>query len=82
MREFQGDRVIVYKHAPTGERELSWVMTMVRVVEPDKQALHLTNRESKRCKPDWPLTQALFDALRPAGQNKHQAKWEITVKSK
>lgn len=79
--EHQGDRVLVFKNTGA-ELALVHVLTMVNVVHLDKRELHLTNRESKTGKPDWVLTQALFDHFRPAGENKEQAKWAVTVKGK
>lgn len=76
MRDYQGDRVLLFRHGV-----LAHVMTVVRVVHPDKQELHLTNRECKSHKPDWPLTQALFDHFKPAPANAEQAKWQLSVKT-
>ncbi len=86
--EYQGDRVLVLKHRQIDslqvgtEQALAYVLTIVNVVNADNRTLYLTNRDSKTHKPDWPLTQALFDHLRPAGENKEQAKWALTVKGK
>jgi hypothetical protein len=79
--EHQGDRVLVFKNNGV-DLAMVHVLTMVNVVELDRRVLHLTNRESKSSKPDWVLTQALFDHFRPAGENKEQAKWAVTVKGR
>ncbi len=79
--EYQGDRVMVFKHQGA-ELVRAHVLTIVNVVNIDNRVLYMTNRDSKTHKPDWPLTQALFDHLRPAGANKEQAKWALTVKSR
>jgi hypothetical protein len=77
MRELQGDRVLLIKHS-TGE--LVRVMTLVRVVDTDRQSLHLSDRENKNHKPDWPLTQALADHFKPARPNAKGATWELRIK--
>lgn len=80
MREVQGDKVVVYTQE-NGTLEARHLLTLIRVVDQEKQELHLVNREKRSAKPDWPLTQAFFDHLRPAAENKFEATWEITVKT-
>lgn len=81
MLAVQGDLVLVYKHE--GEQlVLAYVLTLVRVIDIGKQEMRMVNRGSKDRKPDWAFTQAWYDRLRPAGENKHGAKWEVTLKAK
>jgi hypothetical protein len=80
MLDIQGDRVIVYKHGPTGERVMAWVLTLVRVIDMGCQSMRMVNRENKTRQPDWLFTQKWYDRLLPAGENKLGAKWQVTVK--
>jgi len=83
MLSLQGDRVLVYKHTENnGSLLLVHVLTLVRVVDVDRQEMRLVNRDSKDRQPDWACTQVWVDKLRPARENKHNAKWEVTLKSK
>lgn len=81
IQKYQGDRVMIFKHMGD-ELVKAHVLTAVCVVDSHKCELHLTNHDSASHKPDWLLTQALFDHFRPAGNNKEQAKWALTIKSK
>lgn len=85
MLSLQGDRVLVYKHSNSennGALLLAYVLTLVRVIDIGRQEMRLVNRDSKERQPDWPCTQIWVDKLRPARENKHSAKWEVTLKSK
>lgn len=73
--EVQGDRVLVHQTST----DKTYVLTIVHVIDFDKHELRLVNRD-KTGKPDWPLSQRLFDALRPAPENKDQAKWLLNIK--
>jgi len=81
MLEVQGDRVIVYKHEGDA-LVMQYVLTLVRVVGIGHPEMRMVNKESKTWHPDWAFTQAWYDRLRPAGKNKLNAKWEVTVKAK
>lgn len=83
MRELQGDRVVVLKLIGQ-ELQMTHVLTVVRVVDVDRQELRLVNRENKTHKPDWPLSQAMLDHFKPVGHGyeEHKAKWQVTVKPK
>ena len=83
MLSLQGDRVLIYQHAEhNGSLLLAHVLTLVRVVDVDRQEMRLVNRDSKERDPDWSFTQVWLDKLRPARENKHNAKWEVTLKAK
>ena len=81
MLAIQGDLVLVYKHEGDAV-VLADVLTLVRVMDVGRQEMRLCNRASKDRKPDWPFTQAWYDRLKPARDNKEGAKWEVTLKPK
>jgi hypothetical protein len=81
MLAIQGDLVLVYKHEGDAV-VLAYVLTLVRVMDVGRQEMRLCNRASKDRKPDWPFTQAWYDRLKPARDNKEGAKWEVTLKPK
>ena len=76
MRLLQGKRVRVVKQ--DGSRE--WALTIVRVLDGARQELRLVNRDSKAKKPDWALTQKLWDAIEPAERNDLNCGYEVTIK--
>lgn len=83
MRELQGDRVVVLTHDVDGVLYVAHVLTLVRLIDLDHEELRMVNRDSKRHKPDWPLSQAMFDHFKPADpedRDKLQAKWQVTIK--
>lgn len=84
MLSLQGDRVLVYKHNSenNGSLLLAYVLTLVRVIDIGRQEMRLVNRDSKDRQPDWAFTQVWLEKLRPARENKLNAKWEVTLKSK
>lgn len=82
MLAVQGDLVLVYKHGANGDLVHAHTLTLVRVIDVDKQEMRLVNRSSKDHKPDWSFTQAWYDRLKPARENKEGAKWEVTLKAK
>lgn len=71
MLELQGDLVLVN---PKHEDEL--LLTIVRVVDVDRQWLALSNRQSK-ARESWELTQDLADRLAPSKDPR--AKWQMFV---
>jgi hypothetical protein len=75
MVHYQGDRVLV--HRTTLASDI--VLTLVRVMTTDKQQMRLCNREDKTHKPDWVMTQAMWEATLPAKPNKEGCKWELSV---
>jgi hypothetical protein len=79
MLAIQGDRVLVYNHVDAS-LQLVYVLTVIRVIDVDRQEMRLINREGKTHKPDWLFTQKWYDSLRPARANKEGAKWEVTLK--
>lgn len=81
MLAIQGDLVAVYKHEADALVH-AYTMTLVRVVDLDRQEMRLVNRNSKTNKPDWAFTQAWYDRLRVPSNNETGAKWEIVIKSK
>jgi hypothetical protein len=81
MLAIQGDLVLVYRHE--GETvTLAHTLTLVRVLDVGRQEMRMVNRASKNRKPDWLFTQAWYDRLRPAQENKEGAQWEVTLKPK
>lgn len=85
MLSLQGDRVLVYKHSNSennGALLLAYVLTLVRVIDIGRQEMRLVNRDSKERQPDWAFTQVWLEKLRPARENKQNAKWEVTLKCK
>ena len=81
MLAIQGDRVLVYNHVDDDLR-LVYVLTLIRVIDVDRQEMRLVNRDAKTGKPDWAFTQKYYDSLKPAKANEHGAKWEVTVRYK
>jgi len=81
MLALQGDRVVVYKHEGKA-LVMEHVLTLVRVIDFDRQEMRMVNRESKTRLPDWPFTQQGYEHLRPAAENKFNAQWELTLKAK
>jgi len=79
MLDVQGDRVIVYNE---GNAVAEHVLTLVRVMGIGHQEMRMVNKESKTRQPDWAFTQKWYDRLRPAGENKLNAKWEVIVRAK
>jgi len=75
MLEIQGDRVLLHKLGVPAR-----VLTIVHAVNETGHELRLVNREDKSGKPDWPISQKLFEAIHPAKDNKAKAVWEVTVK--
>ncbi len=81
MRSLQGDRVLIYRHAANnGALLLAHVMTLVRRIDVGGQELRLVNKDERTGQPDWAFTQNWLDKLRPAPANKHNAKWQVTLK--
>ena len=80
MLAIQGDRVLVYSHGSGGGLLLDYVLTLIRVIDVGRQEMRLVNRDDKSRKPDWSFTQKWYDSLRPARENKENAKWEVTLK--
>lgn len=81
MLSLQGNRVLIYRHTDNnGSLLLAHVLTLVRVMDVDRQEMRLVNRDSKERQPDWAFTQVWLDKLRPAAVNKHSAQWEVTLK--
>jgi len=81
MRELQGDRLLVYRHAGA-KLEVVYVLTLIRVMEETGQSLRMVNREGRVPVPDWPFTQKWCDHLRPAPPNNDEnARWAITLKT-
>lgn len=76
MLEQQGKRVLVSK--TDGSR--TWALTIVHVVDVDKHELRLTNRDDKTRKPDWALSQKLWEAIEPAEANKLNCQYALTIK--
>lgn len=72
IRNVQGDRVLVLR----GDEML--LMTFVNKIGETSQ-LRLVNREVKAHRPDWRVTQELWEAIEPAPENKLQAKWFVEV---
>ena len=81
MLAVQGDRIIVYKRGDNGSLVMEHVLTLVRRMDDTSSVLRMVNRESKSRQPDWAFTQAWYNNLRPAGENKLNAKWEVTLKT-
>lgn len=79
MLAIQGDRVLVYSH---GAAQFDYVLTLIRVIGVGGQEMRMVNRDDKSRKPDWSFTQKWYDSLRPARENKENAKWEVTLKAK
>lgn len=71
MLELQGDLVLVN---PKHENEL--LLTIVRVVDVDRQWLALSNRQSK-ARESYDLTQEIADRLSPSKDPR--AKWQMFV---
>lgn len=71
--QVQGDRVLVLKN---GEKR---VFTFVHLVSETGHELRLVNREVKAHKPDWEVSQKLWEAIEPAPTNPDQAKWAVEV---
>jgi len=65
MLELQGDTVLL-------DNEL--VLTIVRVIDVNKQWLELSTRTRKNCE-SWPLTQELANLLKPSKDPR--AKWTL-----
>ena len=82
MLDIQGDRVLVYNRVNGDDAELANIMTIVRVIGIGTQEMRLVNKEGKTRKPDWLFTQKWYDSLKPARENKENAKWEVTLKAK
>jgi len=76
MLDQQGKRVRVDKS--DGSRV--WALTIVHVVDADKHVLHLVNREDKIRKPDWVLSQKLWEAIEPAETNNLNCEYALTIK--
>ena len=76
MLEQQGKRVRVEK----SDGSHVWALTVVHVVGVDKHELHLCNREHKSGKPDWALTQKLWEAIEPAEKNDLNCEYALTIK--
>lgn len=77
MVDQQGKRVHVLKS--DGSKE--WALTIVHVIDVGGvETLRLTNRDEKAHKPDWALTQKLWDAIEPAEPNKLNCELELTIK--
>ena len=76
MLEHQGKRVRVEKS--DGSRV--WALTIVHVVDERGHSLRLCNRESKDHKPDWPLSQKLWEAIEPAEKNDLNCEYALTIK--
>lgn len=70
MLQLQGDLVLV----ETGDEEL--LLTIVRIVDVDKQELALVNRQSKAHE-TWPFTQEVCDRLLPSKDPR--AKWRLAL---
>ncbi len=81
MLAIQGDRVLVYNHVDD-DLQLAYVLTLIRVIDVDRQEMRMVNRDNKTGKPDWLFTQKWYDSLRPARPNKENAQWEVTLKAK
>lgn len=75
LLNLQGDTVLTHK----GEQE--WFLTFVHVVDVGGRSLRLVNRVAKGRKPDWPVSQALLNAVHPAPPNAEGAKWELRLKA-
>lgn len=76
MLEQQGKRVRVEK----SDGSHVWALTIVHVVDADKHELRLCNRDDKTHKPDWVLSQKLWEAIEPAEPNDMNCQYEITIK--
>lgn len=74
LLEIQGDLVLVH------QRDTEHLLTLVHVVDTGTRSLRLVNRGSRTGKPDWPVSDRLLAALRPAPPNDLKAKWTVTVK--
>jgi hypothetical protein len=74
--QYQGDQVLVRR----GEAEC--VLTLVRVVDTTGQQLRLVNRSNGVRKPDWAISQKLWEAIHPAPAELEAEgiKWALTVK--
>ena len=81
MLAIQGDRVLVYNHVD-GSLLLNYVLTLIRVIDVDRQEMRMVNREGRTHKPDWLFTQKWHDSLKLAEKNQYGAKWQVTLKSK
>lgn len=73
--EVQGDRVFVRRHGYADR-----VFKIVRVVDVGSQQLRLVHETGHS--PDWPLSQALWDALQPAtpAVQATGVKWVLALK--
>lgn len=76
MYEHQGQKVFVFKSSTQAQ----YVLTLVRVLDIGKQELRLTNREIKSGKPDWPVSQRLWEAIQKAEANPYGCQMELTIK--
>jgi len=76
MLEQQGKRVRVEKSDGSHE----WAMTIVHVVDTGGHSLRLVNREAKDHKPDWALSQKLWEAVEPAEKNDMNCEYALTIK--
>jgi hypothetical protein len=74
--EYQGDLVLV--HRP---KSFDLLMTIVHVVDGDGHHLRLCNREASDHRPDWAISQKLWDAIRPnsAEWKEQGVKWWLTI---
>ncbi len=75
MLAHQGDRVLLLK---PGKPDRAF--TLVHVVDTTGHQFRLVNRDDKTRKPDWALSQLIWDAMSPARPNKLDCKWEVTVR--
>lgn len=76
MLEQQGKRVRVEK----SDGSHVWALTIVHVVDEHGHSLRLCNRDDKTHKPDWALSQKLWEAIEPAEKNDLNCEYEITIK--
>lgn len=76
MLDHQGKRVRVEK----SDGSHVWALTIVHVIDADKHELRLCNRDSKDHKPDWTLSQKLWEAIEPAEKNDLNCEYTLTIK--
>lgn len=77
MLEQQGKRVRVEK----SDGSHVWALTIVHVVDVgEKHELRLANRDDKTHKPDWALSQKLWEAIEPAEPNDLNCQYALTIK--
>jgi len=82
MLAIQGDRIAVYTHTANGDLALHHILTLVRVIDGDCQSLRMVNRESRSRQPDLAFSQKWYGCLRPAGENKLNVQWAVTLKAR